>query len=73
MPHEIGYLTLVENKQQNQSEPLVTQDDPNSLVERIGQNRDKAAFAILFKQFGLKLKSLMFRLGTNTSTAEELV
>ena len=73
VPREIGYLTLVENKQQNQSEPLVTQDDPNSLVERIGQNRDKAAFAILFKQFGPKLKSLMLRLGTNTSTAEELV
>ena len=73
VPHEIGYLTLVENKQQNQSEPLVTKDDPNSLVERIGQNRDKAAFAILFKQFGPKLKSLMLRLGTNTSTAEELV
>ena len=73
VPHETGYSTLVENKQQMQSEPIVTQDDPNSLVERIGQNRDKAAFAILFKQFGPKLKSLMLRLGTNTSTAEELV
>ena len=73
VPHEIGYLTLVENKQQKQSEPSITLDDPNSLVERVGQNRDKAAFAILFKQFGPKLKSLMLRLGTNTSTAEELV
>ena len=73
VPHDIGYWTLVENKQQNQSEPVVNEDDPNSLVERIGQNRDKAAFAILFKQFGPKLKSLMLRLGTNATTAEELV
>ena len=73
VPYKTRYLTFVENKQQNQFEPLVTQDDPNSLVERIGQNRDKAAFAILFKQFGPKLKSFMLRLGTNSSTAEELV
>ena len=72
-PFESRFLSTLENKQQNKSEPLVTQDDPNSLVERIGQNRDKAAFAILFKRFGPKLKSLMLRLGTNTSTAEELV
>lgn len=72
-PFESRYLSTLEYNQQKQSETLVTEDNPNSLIQRIGQNRDKAAFALLFKQFGPKLKSLMLRLGTNTSTAEELV
>ena len=72
-PSESRFLSTLEYNQQKQSETLVTEENPNTLIQRVGQNRDKAAFALLFKQFGPKLKSLMLRLGTNTSTAEELV
>ena len=72
-PSESRFLSTLGYNQQKQFETLVTEDNPNSLVQRIGQNGDKAAFALLFKQFGPKLKSLMLRLGTDTSTAEELV
>ena len=73
VPLETRYLSTLEYKHQKQSETVVAEDNPNSLIQRIGENRDKVAFALLFKQFGPKLKSLMLRLGTNTSTAEELV
>ena len=72
-PFKTRFLNILEYNPQKQSETVVTEDNPNSLVQRIGQNRDKAAFALLFKKFGPKLKSFMLRLGTNSSTAEELV
>ena len=72
VPHETGYLTLVEYNQQKQSETLVTEDNPNSLVQRIGQIQDKAAFADLFQHFAPRVKSYMLKLGSADEMAEEL-
>ena len=71
--YETRFLIPVEKIQQKQAEHAISQNDPNSLVERIGKSRDKSAFSILFRQIAPKLKSLMLRLGTDASTAEELV
>ena len=44
----------------------------DALLVRVGQHKDKTAFASLFSYFAPRLKSFLLRLGTDMSTAEEL-
>ena len=71
-PFESRFLSTLEYNQQKQSETLVTEDNPNSLVQRIGQIQDKAAFADLFQHFAPRVKSYMLKLGSADEMAEEL-
>lgn len=41
------------------------------LIERIAQDRDKAAFSVLFARYGLKVKAFMIRSGAAPDVAEE--
>jgi RNA polymerase sigma-70 factor (ECF subfamily) len=42
-------------------------------MERIAQNRDRGAFALLFDRFAPRLKTFMMRKGVATEQAEDLV
>ena len=44
----------------------------DDLLVRVGQQRDKQAFAALYEHFAPRLKSFLLRLGTEMSTAEEI-
>ena len=44
----------------------------DALLVRVGQHKDKTAFASLFSYFAPRLKSFLLRLGTDMATAEEL-
>lgn len=48
-------------------------DEMSELLQRVGQNRDRDAFAILFTYFAPRLKSYLLRLGSDGETAEELI
>jgi RNA polymerase sigma-70 factor (ECF subfamily) len=43
------------------------------LIQRVGQSRDKAAFADLFNYFAPRVKSYMRRLGADDAQSEELM
>ena len=43
------------------------------LLERVGKQRDKQAFAQLYEHFAPRLKSFLMRLGSEPGTAEEIV
>lgn len=45
--------------------------DDAALISRIAQAKDKAAFAELFRRYGLKLKAFMIRSGAAPDVAEE--
>lgn len=45
----------------------------DDLIDAVARYRDKAAFAELFSHFAPRLKSYLLRLGTDDSTAEEVV
>lgn len=45
----------------------------DSLIEAVASQRSKAAFAELFEHFAPRLKSYLMRLGTESTTAEEVV
>lgn len=51
-----------------------TGDQPawDDLLTRVGAQRDKQAFALLYEHFAPRLKSFLLRLGTEISTAEEI-
>lgn len=44
----------------------------DELLTRVGSQRDKQAFALLYEHFAPRLKSFLLRLGTEISTAEEV-
>ena len=45
----------------------------DGLIEAIAQSRDKAAFGALFDHFAPRLKSYLLRLGSDESTAEDVM
>lgn len=45
--------------------------DDAQLIRRIAEERDKAAFSLLFKRYGLKLKAFMIRSGAAPDAADE--
>jgi len=46
--------------------------DHSALVEEVGRNRDRQAFAALFAHFAPRLKSYLLRLGADEALAEEV-
>ena len=56
------------------SEPVLPQSlSPEDLVEAIGRDRDRQAFAELFRRFAPRLKAYLLRHGAPDGSAEELV
>lgn len=53
--------------------PGTTADDHNGLVEAIAAHGDRTAFATLFGHFAPRLKAYLMRLGSDPSTAEEIM
>lgn len=43
------------------------------LLQRVGRQRDREAFALLFRHFAPRLKSYLIRQGSSTEAAEELI
>lgn len=54
------------------AELAVKNDDLEVLVERVARDRDRAAFAELFKHFAPRLKAFGLRQGADLAAAEEL-
>lgn len=54
------------------TEAAVTNEDLCSLVEAVAMNRDRQAFATLFKHFAPRLKGFALRRGISSGAAEEL-
>lgn len=50
----------------------MTEEDLSDLLRRIGADRDRSAFADLFRYFAPRLKAYGMRRGTNPEAAEEL-
>ena len=44
----------------------------DTLLVRVGRDRDRTAFAELFEHFAPRIKSFLLRLGTDESVAEEV-
>ena len=52
--------------------PDGTQPSWDVLLTRVGSQRDKQAFALLYEHFAPRLKSFLLRLGTDIGVAEEI-
>lgn len=48
-------------------------EDLAALLARVAENRDRAAFALLFEHFAPRLKAYLIRQGADTGAAEELM
>src|SRR5579859_2699444 len=44
----------------------------NALLLRVAENRDRAAFALLFSHFAPRIKAYLLRLGASSALAEDL-
>lgn len=51
---------------------VLSGDDPDDWIVRIGEDQDRAAFAALFLRFAPKLKSYFLRCGFDDAEAEDL-
>jgi RNA polymerase sigma-70 factor (ECF subfamily) len=53
-------------------EPFVTNDHLSTLIEAVARDRDRQAFAQLFRHFAPRLKAFGMRRGSDPASAEEL-
>lgn len=53
--------------------PAAANTEPDQLLARIAQLRDRAALAELFQLYGPRVKSMMLKLGAGDALAEDLV
>lgn len=60
------------DKQQDQNKQRL-EDHFRSLIQRVAENQDRQAFALLFDHFAPRLKSFMMRKSASAELAEDLV
>ena len=75
-PTALAVLTGFPEYGRMQAEPLSDGADEASLeamIEAIARDRDRSAFAALFRHFGPRIKAYLMRQGCDGATAEELV
>lgn len=65
----VAYMVNRENRRLQPADEAFYQQ----AMERIAQNRDRGAFALLFDRFAPRLKTFMMRKGVATEQAEDLV
>lgn len=65
----VAYVVNKENHRLQRADETFYQQ----ALERIAQNRDRGAFAVLFDQFAPRLKTFMMRKGASPEQAEDLV
>jgi len=53
--------------------PQSVPDSPEELIRAVAVQRDRAAFAALFRHFAPRIQAYMMKLGADRATAEELV
>lgn len=58
--------------QEDESSISITTADVSALLVQVASHQDKAAFAQLFTYFAPRVKSYVFKLGSNEAMAEEL-
>lgn len=67
------YAIVMSDATSEPAPPAGTIVDPAELLFRIAEQRDKTALAELFQLIAPRLKSMMLKLGADTSLAEDLV
>ena len=60
-------------EQRSKQDKVILEAEFRSLMKRVAQNRDRAAFEKLFTHFAPRLKSFMMRKNANAELAEDLV